>query len=540
MSWLQLLVSLLPVLSVLVLLVILRLSAIRAMLLSLLITLAGAAWVWQVQTRQLAASVLEGWIIASTILIIVFGALLLLNTLTQLGMIAAISRGFSRISHDHRVQLVIIAWLFCAFLEGASGFGTPAAIGAPLLVALGFPPIAAVAMMLIGDSAPVSFGAVGTPVLVGLGQGLTQASSDELVRIAVTAISIDLCVASFLPLLMSAMLTRYFGAERRWRDGLAIWPFALLGGFAFTVPAYLVARFLGPEFPSILGSLIGLVVMVICARRHWLLPDKDWRLPHSDERAIEELEGQTAPPAMNKWLKAWIPYLLVAGLLVITRVDFFPFKAALQSVVLDFPQLLGTSISTQVTPLYLPGCLFVLVAMGAALWWRMPLHTIGQLWVESLVRIVPTTLALGASVPMVRVFLNSGVNQANLASMPTELGNLAAQTFDQYWPLAAPFIGALGSFVAGSSTFSNMMFANLQQDAALASDLPTHVVLALQLLGSNAGNMVGVANVVAAVSVVKLVGREGDVIRLTLAPALIYCTGLGVLGWMMITLGWFG
>lgn len=468
-----------------------------------------------------------------------FGALLLLNTLTRLGMIATISAGFSRISHDHRVQLVIIAWLFCAFLEGASGFGTPAAIGSPLLVALGFPPIAAVAMMLIGDSAPVSFGAVGTPVLVGLGQGLTQVTNEELMQIAVTAISIDLLLASFLPLAMTAMLTRYFGAEHRWRDGLAIWPFALLGGFAFTLPAYLVARFLGPEFPSILGALIGLSVMVICARRRWLLPDKVWRLPQSAALAETELPLESAP-GMGKWLKAWIPYLLVAGLLVITRVDFFPFKAALQSVVLDFPQLLGTSISAQIAPLYLPGCLFVAVAIAVALWWRMPFSAMGQLWSESLLRIVPTTLALGASVPMVRVFLNSGVNQANLASMPSALGDLAAQTFSQYWPLAAPFIGALGSFVAGSSTFSNMMFADLQQDAALASDLPTHVVLALQLLGSNAGNMVCVANVVAAVSVVKLVGREGDVIRLTLAPALIYCTGAGVLGWLMIAWGWLG
>ena len=536
MSWLQLLVSLLPVLSVLLLLVMLRLPATRAMFLSLLITLVGAAWVWQVPVRQLAASVLEGWIIASTILIIVFGALLLLNTLTRLGMIATISAGFSRISHDHRVQLVIIAWLFCAFLEGASGFGTPAAIGAPLLVALGFPPIAAVAMMLIGDSAPVSFGAVGTPVLVGLGQGLPQVSNAELMQIATTAIGIDLLLASFLPLLMTAMLTRYFGAERRWRDGLAIWPFALLGGFAFTLPAYLVARFLGPEFPSILGALFGLLVMVFCARRRWLLPDNIWRLPQS--AAAEPEEPMASAPAMGKWLKAWIPYLLVAALLVITRVDFFPFKAALQSVVLDFPQLLGTAISAQIAPLYLPGCLFVLVAIAVALWWRMPLNSMGQLWSESLLRIVPTTLALGASVPMVRVFLNSGVNQANLASMPAELGDLAAQTFSQYWPLAAPFIGALGSFVAGSSTFSNMMFADLQQDAALASDLPTHAVLALQLLGSNAGNMVCVANVVAAVSVVKLVGREGDVIRLTLAPALLYCTGAGILGWSMIELGW--
>lgn len=535
MTPIQIFTALVPILSVLLFLVVMRLPATRAMPLSLMVTAVVAFWVWQMPVVQLAASILEGWIIAFTILVIVFGAIILLNTLRATGALEVISAGFSGVSRDHRVQVVIIAWLFGAFLEGASGFGTPAAIGAPLLVALGFPPMAAVVMALIGDSAPVSYGAIGTPVIVGLGQGIAGISADELQAIAVMASSIDLLIASLMPLMMLALLTRFFGANKSWREGLAIWPFALFSGLAFTVPAYLVARFVGLEFPSILGALVGLGLVVSVARRGWLLPATPWRLPESADSEVESAGAgaSRAGEVPMSLISAWLPYLVVAGLLVLTRLDALPFKALLQSVAVDFKQLLGTGISTSVAPLYLPGTLFVLVALGVAVLYRLPVATTAAVWRESIGRMLPTLIALGTSVPMVRIFINSGVNGADLAAMPAALGQLAADTFADSWPLFAPFLGALGSFVAGSSTFSNMMFASLQQDAALASDLSPRVILALQMLGSNAGNMICVMNVVAAASVVKLAGKEGEVIRLTLLPAMLYCLGAGICGWWL-------
>lgn len=541
MNFLQLLTALIPVLAVFVLLVIMRLPAARAMPLSLLVTAVLAALVWQVPGRQMAASVLEGWIIAGTILVIVFGAIVLLNTLKASGALAVISRGFCSISPDHRVQAIIVAWLFGSFLEGASGFGTPAAICAPLLVALGFSPMAAVVMALIADSSAVSFGAVGTPVIVGLGQGLPAIDAAELQAIALTAISIDLMVASCLPLIMIVILTRFFGANRSWLEGLRLWPFALFSGLAFTLPAYAVARWLGPEFPSILGALTGLIVVVTVARHNWLLPATPWRLPEelqpeTDVPATSSAAGQSPASAVVKepsLLRAWLPYVLVAGLLVLTRIDALPFKSALQALVWEFPQLLSTSVSTRVTPLYLPGTLFMLVALLAAVFYRVPIGAVRQVWRSSARSLLPTTIALGASVPMVRIFLNSGVNSAGLGAMPAELGQLAAATFAGGWPLVAPFIGALGSFIAGSTTFSNMMFASLQQDAAIALQISPRLVLALQMLGANAGNMLAVMNVVAAASVVKLAGQEGQIIRLTLMPALFYCIAVGILGWMI-------
>lgn len=538
MTSIQFLTTLVPAASVLMLLVIMRLPATSAMPLSLIATAVAAAWVWRVPGLQLAASVVEGWIIALTILVIVFGAILLLNTLRATGALAVISAGFSSVSPDHRAQLIIVAWLFAAFLEGASGFGTPMAIGAPLLVALGFPPMAAVVMVLIGDSAPVSFGAVGTPVVVGLGQGVAGIGADQLQEVAVLAMTMDLVIASLLPLLMVSLLTRLFGANKSWREGLAFWRFALFSGFAFTLPAWAVARWLGPEFPSILGALMGLILVVTAAKRSWWMPSQLWRLPTTAAGEAMTAPSEASPltsqyQARMSLLRAWSPYVAVALLLILTRVDFLPFKAWLQSIAMEFTGLLGTDISTRIAPLYLPGTLFVLIAVVFGFIFRLPAAGHGAVWSESIRRLLPTAIALGTSVPMVRIFLNSGENTAGLASMPKELGELAAQAFAEHWPLVAPFLGALGSFIAGSSTFSNMMFASLQQQAAVLGDVPVNLVLALQMLGANAGNMISVLNVVAAVSVVKLAGREGEVIRLTLVPALLYCVFAGAIGWLI-------
>ncbi|MCC5853102.1 MAG: L-lactate permease [Alkalimonas sp.] len=541
MTTLQWLTALMPVLSVFVLLVLLRLPATRAMPLSLLVSALLALWVWQLPLKQLLAAMLEGSVIAVSILWIVFGAILLLNVLRYSGGLDAIRAGFAKLSPDRRVQTILIGWLFVSFLEGAAGFGTPAAIAAPLLVALGFAPLAAVVLALIADSSSVSFGAVGTPVLVGIAQGMEGASPEALQAIALTAIGIDVLVASLLPLILCLILTRFFSEEKSWWPALQLAPFALLGGLAFTVPAYGVALLLGPEFPSILGALTGLALMSTLAHFGILLPKTPWYFSAQDKQQSQALQQQvaTSDRIMPLW-RAWLPYGLVALLLVLSRIPQLPLQGWLRSLEWRWANILGTDISASLAPLYLPGSFFLAVAL-LTLWlhqnptqqspWRM----VQQAGRDSLARLGPATIALMASVPMVRIFLQSGVNDAGLAAMPFELAQVAALHLADYWLWVAPLIGALGSFLAGSATFSNMMFASFQQTVAAEAGLPETLVLGLQLLGANAGNMICVVNVVAAASVVNLSGREGDIIRYTLLPMLYYCLAaslVAVLFWL--------
>ncbi len=182
MTELQFLASLTPVIGVLIFLVVLKLPAAKAMPISLILTALCTYFVWQVPAEHIAASILEGLFAALTPLFIVFGAVLLLNTLKSSGAMDTIRAGFISISPDRRVQVIIICWLFGSFIEGAAGFGTPAAITAPLLVMLGFPAIGAAVVALIADSTSVSFGAIGLPVLFGIGQGL-QSGGNSLSRV---------------------------------------------------------------------------------------------------------------------------------------------------------------------------------------------------------------------------------------------------------------------------------------------------------------------------------------------------------------------
>ncbi|MFC0525045.1 L-lactate permease [Pontibacillus salicampi] len=537
----QIAAAVMPILAVFFFLILLRWPASIAMPISLVLTSMFAFIFWKVPLLQIAAASMEGIIIAISILWIVFGAILLLNTLRNSGAMDSIRSGFSGISVDRRVQLIIIVWLFGSFIEGAAGFGTPAAIGAPLLVALGFPALGAASLALVADSSAVSFGAVGTPVLVGVDQGLRQGTSlapqveqalqnetmaDFIQQVTQTAVFIDIFVGSFIPLLLAALLTRFFGEHKSFKEGLHIWKFAIFAGFSFTIPAFLVATWLGPEFPSIIGGLTGLAIVIPVARRGWLLPSEPWYFNEEDRLRQEKVSASLRMPL---W-KAWLPYVLIAIMLVITRLEVFPFKDVLQSVQVGWKNIFGTAISTSFQPFYLPGTIFVAAVLLTAFFHNMSKHAMLTTLKDSGRTLVGSAIALGTAVPMVRIFINSGVNQTGLDSMPMELAQVFAASIGEGWPFVAPLVGTLGSFISGSATFSNMMFSLFQFSVADQISTSPSLIVALQVLGANAGNMVCVLNVVAAASVVNMAGKEGSIIRMTLGPMLYYAIASGIIG----------
>lgn len=546
--------ALAPILVVLVLLVMLRLPAKISMGVAYLVTALLALFVWQASGAQVAAATVNGIIVALTLLFIVFAAILLLNTLKEGGAIVAIRKGFMDISPDRRVQVIIVAWLFGSLIEGSSGFGTPSAIGAPLLLALGFPAMASVMAMLIIQSTPVSFGAVGTPVLLGVWTGIndkpdiTQAiaplsTENYLLQIAGNIGLIHALVGFLIPLLLSGFLTRFFGKNRSFVEGLKVWPFAIFAGLCFTVPYYLVARYLGPEFPSLVGGFIGLMIVLPAAKRGFLMPkeifdfaprakwDKDWlgSLPE------EKFDDSIAP--RFSLVRAFSPYLIVIGLLIITRV-IAPLKEFLTGdlTTIQFTNLFGTTISSKIQLAYSPGIILIIVALISILLFKMNGQAVKRSWSSSAKTMVAAAPALLFSVPMVQVFINSGsaAEVANsLPAMPILLAESAAGAFQNAWPLVSPWIGALGAFIAGSNTVSNMMFAYFQWSTASQIGLDANLaaqVVALQAVGGAAGNMIAVHNVVAACAVVGLMDKEGYVIRKTLVAMTYYVIQAGLIG----------
>ena len=528
-------------------LVVLRWPATRAMPVAYGMTVCFALLFWQVSTVHVLAASIRGVIIAVSLLWIIFGAILLLQTLSESGAAVAIRHGFMNVSRDRRVQLIIVAWMFGAFIEGASGFGTPAAVAGPLLLALGFPALAAVMCTLIIQSTPVTFGAVGTPILVGMAESLNVETVESAIaeaglpyaefiyQIGVFAAIPHAIVGTLIPLVICGMMTRYFGSNRSFREGLGIWRFGLFAGLAFTVPYLLVAVFLGPEFPSLLGGLLGLGVVVTAARRGFLLSGvAPWEFPPRESWQPEwmgtfsgEPKSEGQPMSLGR---AWLPYVLVALLLVITRLPDLPFKAWLASIQVGWENILETGLSQGIQPLYLPGTIFLVVSLATAWLHGMSGRQVRGAWAASGRMLAGPAFALLFAVALVRVFIDSDVNTSGLQSMPLELAEFAAAVAGAAWPFFAAMIGALGAFVAGSNTVSDLMFSLFQYGVADRIGVSHLVILGLQALGGAAGNMITVHNVVAASATVGLVGREGLLIRRTIYPMLYYVIAAGLLG----------
>jgi lactate permease len=541
------LVALLPIATVFLLLVIARRPAGQAMPIAYLVTVAIALVIWRVPLPEVAASSVQGLVAAAEILYIVFGAILLLNTLQESGAIASIRQSLLGISRDRRVQVLIIAWLFGSFIEGASGFGTPAVITVPLLVAIGFPAMAAVMAALIIQSTPSTFGAVGTPIIIGIDAGLTgvPAVQQHLAELGLTQAEylatvgrwagvFNGLIGTFLPLVLVMVITAGFGDRKSPLEGLAAWKFALFAGLALTIPYTLTALFLGPEFPTLIGGLVGLGIVIPAAQRGFLVPPQTWNFPAPeqwpDSWSGHSSQPEAQPAATMPVLKAWLPYVLLGLVLMLTRLNFLPLRGWLQSVTLTWSNIFGTEVTASVQPLFLPPTVF-LVVVGLTVWLhQMKPPAIQRALGNALPLLRKTALALGTAVLMARVFINSGVNTSGLASMPLTLADGMATLAGQTWPFFAPFVGMIGSFVAGSVTVSNMMFSLFQFGVAVQIGVSTAMILGLQCVGASAGNIICVSNVVAAEATVGLAGREGLLIRKVLLPTLYYVIFAGVLG----------
>ena len=555
------LLSLLPIISVAFFLVLLRWPASRAMPIAYVVAAALAFFVWQVPVNKVLAASANGLWTAGTLIYIIFGAILLLNTLQQSGAIRAIRQGFSNITPDRRIQVIIIAWLFGSFIEGSAGFGTPAAVAVPLMVGLGFPAMAAVVAGMIIQSTPVSFGAMGTPIMVGVNTGLSAdpemaayaaqlgfAEWEQFLAFIATKIALLHAIAgTFIPLLVVGVMTRFFGKNRSFAEGFKVWKFALFAAFAMTIPYLLVATYFGPEFPSLIGGLVGLSVVVSAAKAGFLLPKEDEIWDFDDKENWDEewtgsmqLEVEDESVPIMGIVRAWSPYLFVAGLLIITRLPYFDLEPVLRGpgilTTWSWSQIFGSDITASFQPLWSPGTIFIIVSLITMLLHSLKPAEYKIAFGKSLKTLVPASMALVFTVPMVQVFINSSGGAAGYEQMPLVLAEGVANLTGSAWPFFSTFIGGLGAFVAGSNTVSNMMFSLFQFGVGerIMAD-PTWIV-ALQAVGGASGNIICVHNVVAASAVVGLVGKEGAVIRKTLMPFFYYALLTGSIGYGIVNM----
>jgi len=499
-------------------------------------------FVWKMEPLRIVAATIEGCLMSLPVLLIVFGAILVLNTLKNSGAIKVINNGFRRISEDRRVQTLVIGWMFSCFIEGAAGFGTPAALAAPLMVGLGFPPLAAAMSALIFNATPVTFGAVGTPIIVGVRSAVNSLLPPSvrmdgfLYEVGIWSAVFHGFIGTFLPLLALGMLTRFFGKNRSFKEGLAAAPFAIFAGLAFTVPYVLVAVVFGPELPSVVGALVGMCAVIWATKKGFLVPKRHWDFPASQDwdrrwgMPIGSFEGDE--PARMSLLRAWTPYLITALALLVTRLPILGLRELLRACRFSWTNILGQEgISFALEPFYNPGIIpFALVAIITAFIHKMKWQEVKEAWKVTVVQVGPAAVALMFAVAMVRILVYSELNSAGLDSMLIVMSRFASSVVGRAWPLISPLIGLLGAFVAGSNTVSNILFGGFQYSVANSLGLSRTITLALQAVGGAAGNMIAVHNVVAVCTVVGIAGQEGRIIRRNLLPCLGYALSAGLLG----------
>ena len=442
----------------------------------------------------------EAGFISATVIAIIGPALGIHHLQQRTGATEQLQRALARLTPDPRVAALLIAWFFALFMEGAAGFGTPVALAAPFLVAAGFSPLMAVTAAMVGHAAGVSFGAVGTPVAAQVGiTGIPGAD------IAAATAPYHVALGWVLVAVVVATISRAMPGER-------LWPWGMLAAVSFFAPFWLIAATIGPELPTLGGALVGALVFIgvrtTVQRR---------RAPAAGPPG-DDTDGERA--TMPTWVAA-APYLTLIGLVLVTRL-VPPVDDALSGV--EIAWTIDGGFAGSVRPLTHPALLLTLSFLTGVVVQRVGFDRArGAFWTATR-QLVPVVVALLAMVTIARSMSQAGM---------TEELALTAAGAGAAWPLLSPLVGALGTFVTGSATASNILFTELQQETAVASGFDVPMLVGAQGFGAAVGNIVCPHNVVAAAATVGLAGQEGSIMRRTFPTAVVYVALGGALAWLL-------
>ena len=423
------------------------------------------------------------------ILLIVLGAVFLYTLMSHTGLIKQMIYSLDNLHPSKELRFFLLAIGLTAFFEGVAGFGTPGAIVPLILMALGYEAVLSVSVVLLFDGLFALFGAVGTPLLLGLALPL-RLPAGEVAAIGTSA-ALLVSAAGFLVLWFVFRLVRkHHGPVENRMQVLAL--------FSFFVLPFCALAWLAPELATVLGALAMLGGGVLCLRQ----------------------------PGARLDLRPWLPYALLAVLLLLPKL--WPFLRQWIGWELVFENMFGSGIRGSIKPLQSPFLPFVVVGLGVAffrksksLYLREPLSKMGSVFV-----------VLFPSVAIAQLMIYSGVAQPSMVYYIAELLSMLRQMY----PLFAPLIGVLGAFMTGSTTISNLVFGASQQQAAESLGISTTMVLALQLAGATLGNAICLFNIIAAASVANIRNYKA-ILANNMLPTLLAALLVGFLGllWMLMS-----
>jgi lactate permease len=449
---------------------------------------------------------------------IVLNVIFLYQLTSEAGLFATLRHSITGVTRDARLQLLLVAFCFGAFFEGASGFGTPVAITGALLIGLGFTPLAASGLSLIANTAPVAFGALGTPIIAL--QGVTNLDLFKLSAMVGRQLPVFSLIVPFW------LIWAYAG----YRGMLAVWPAILVGGATFAVLQFLVSNYHGPWLVDILAAL-GSITAVVLFLRIWQPSDR-----FTPQMMVDTPVANTGPaPSRAEVIRAWVPWLILSVLVFIWGIP--QVRAALDGLsviripvptlhmhVLRVPPVVSSpspeAAVFNVNWLSATGTGIFLAAIIAGL-------AMGRSASE-LVRAYARTLALvSTSLLTISAMMALGFT-TRYSGLDATLGLAFAGT-GMFYPFFGTMLGWLGVALTGSDTSSNVLFGSLQRITAEQLGLSPTLMAAANSSGGVMGKMIDAQSIVVASTATRWYGHEGEILRFVFWHSVVLACLVGVL-----------
>lgn len=499
------LIASIPILFIFWALIIKKMKGYMASALTLLIAFVVAAVVYGMPIKTALLSSFHGILYGLfPICWIIIGAVFLYNITVKSGQFEIIKNFMASITSDRRLQALLIAFSFGAFLEGAAGMGAPVAITAAMLVGLGFNPLYAAGLCLVANTAPVAFGAVGTPIIIAAHvSDIPEITISQMVGRTLPLLSV--VVPFYLVVLMSGF-----------RRSLEVMPAILVSGITFALFQWLCANFMGPMLPDVIAGIASILSLMLLLR-FWK-PKKEWKFA---EEATESQVKLTYPA--SQVIRAWSPFIVMT--VMILAWGMAPVKYtlnALGNAMFHMPGLNGSILSQDGTPLSIkPFELNFLSSPGTALFLAgiISVPLVGLSY-KTAIRTYAATL-VQLKYPIITIISVVGFAfLSNYSGMSTTMAMALAST-GVLFPFFSPVLGWLGVFLTGSDTSSNALFCKLQQTTAVAIGVDPVVTVAANASGGVTGKMISPQSIAIGAAAVGLVGKESQLFRFTVKHSFI-------------------
>ncbi|MTV48566.1 L-lactate permease [Heliobacillus mobilis] len=442
---------------------------------------------------------------------IVVAAVFMYNLIVKSGQFEVIKASIASITDDRRLQVLLIAFCFGAFLEGAAGFGTPVAIAGAMLVGLGFSPLMAAGLSLVANTAPVAYGGIGIPVIAGAGvAGLDPLPVSQMIALQLPVLSI------FVPFLLVWILSG-------WKGMIEVWPAITVVSITFTLGQWSAATFTGPMLADIVASMLSLVSLIVFLRV-WK-PKNIWRFPGEKAagRAVRKLSAGSI-------IAAWSPFVILTALIGDWGVNSVKAVLETATVKFNFPGLTGAIIdpTTQKAMdvlfkfnwLSSAGTAILIAAFLTVIVLRMKLSDGVAVFKDTLYSLRFSLLSVASVLGFAYI--------ANYSGLSTTLG-LALTVTGQYFPIFSPMLGWIGVFITGSDTSANALFCKLQEVTAMGININPILTVAANTSGGGTAKMISPQSIAVACGSVGMIGRESELFRFTLKYSLIFVAAMGAL-----------